>query len=452
MSNVVVERGQSLWSIARSQLPGGSSDATIQQAVRDIAKANGLAPDARLKPHQTLVIPDAYTGVSASNTVAESLPRLSTAGSSANVLTARLGATAKPLVSFKAIFSDTVRKDLGAVDLPAIAGTPVLGQRQRYEGLRSSIGEASLNTVDARLGTLSREQFDAVHAQLGGRSGVTYDAGRDYRVVDFLPPALQALLHKDLEIPEPVEIMGTKKLVQNLIEQGGMLIGDDPEGANLDVNLTMNCHATAWEAARAYQGTSGSVAVFYGEMITMDGLCQDPKLFDKVGEVDAAHIKDLTRLDLKPGDLVQFHEVSDWARMTMLLHTAVYVGGGLFFEKPNTEGPEKADPARYIQQDETPFRLATLDDMVAPLSDAVEGKFRVEVLRPRVSLEDPGIAFASSVAEPVTQWAGKKGRQLGVELVSEFEQGMGGGIRAEHVSALVRVPVVTQDDGTAVLG
>ncbi len=85
--------------------------------------------------------------------------------------------------------------------------------------------------------------------------------------------------------------------------------------------------------------------------------------------------------------------------------------------------------------------------MAAPISAAVEGKYRMVVLRPQQPLEEPAKAFASSLKEPLEAWAKKKGRALGVELVMELEQGMGGGVRAAHAAALVRVPLQTSADG-----
>jgi hypothetical protein len=125
----------------------------------------------------------------------------------------------------------------------------------------------------------------------------------------------------------------------------------------------------------------------------------------------------------------------------------VYVGGGLFFEKPNTEGMQDADPEKYIDQEETPYRLATLDNMVKPISSAVEGKFRVEVLRPKVTLAPGREAFETGLEADYTKLAAKKGTTLGVDLVSEYEQGMGGNIRADYASAAVTVPLSIGGDG-----
>ncbi len=438
--NVQVKAGQSLWSIAKQQLPRGAGDATIQQAVADIAKANGLAPGATLRVGQSLTIPDRFAGAVASDpTVGGAVGRLSNPNRTNAVLLQTANTTA-PWVNLKAVFVPTRSTPEQPVTLPAVAGVPVEAQRVRLEGVKSSLGASATQAVEARLGKLTQAQFDAVKTELGGRSNVGFDPQRSYVLQDFLPPALQALLHQDLEVGEPVTLKGTKGKGED------MAVDKDRQ-----ISLTMNCHATAWEAVRAYQGEHKEVAIFYGEMIAMDGHTTDANKFAPVAELTAAELSKLGTLPLQPGDVVQFHEVSEWARMTMLLHSAVYVGGGLFFEKPNTEGAGKDDPANYVKQDETPFRLATPELMAAPLSDAVEGKFRMVVLRPKEKLEDPAQAFASSWQKELSTMAAKKGRTLGVEVVSEIEQGMGGNIRAEHPSALVRVGLVNTATGNSAL-
>ncbi|MEW5850120.1 MAG: LysM peptidoglycan-binding domain-containing protein [Myxococcota bacterium] len=438
---ITVARGQSLWSIAKDRLPPGATDAQVAAAVGQVARANGLSADARLQVGQKLVVPDAFAGVLTSNpTTADAMARLGS-GNRVNATLFRAGQSAAPLIPLKAQFNPTQRVPVGEVALPDIAGVNVAARQEQFQGVKSFVHPSAFLTVDARLGKLTQSQFDDVKKAFGGCSTVKFDPQREYTAVDFLPPKLQALVNQDLETMEPVTLKGTAHI--------GADMSPDPQ--DRQVGLTMNCHATAWEAARAYQGHAQDVSVFYGEMITMDALTHDEQKFQVVAQLEASQVGELTKLDLRPGDIIQFHEVSDWARMTMLLHSAVYAGGGLFFEKPNTEGPEKADPARYVTQEETPFRLATAESMVQPVSNVVEGKFRVEVLRAKGPLEEPREAFRFSLAGDFATWAEKKGRKLGVELVAELEQGMGGNIRAEHASALVTVPLRTHADGTSSL-
>jgi hypothetical protein len=444
-SQLSVQSGQSLWSIAKTfakEANPAANDADIKKLANAIAAANGLSSEAQLKTGQTLTLPDvALRGVSA-----DALQRLSTRPSAqVGALHTRLGATAKPLIDFKAVFVDNPQKPKGEVKLPDVAAVPLKGEAREIQSMKTFVGEAALLTTHASFGKLTQSQFDAVHKELGGKSSVKFDANRNYSVVDFLPPALQALANKDLEVPDLLTLKGTKKIAS---EEHYF-----PRDNDHQVGLTMNCHATAYEGMRAYQGANANqVAVFYGEMITMDGIVQDAAKFQTthvLAKGDAAKIKEL---DLKPGDLVQFYREAEMASAsTDLMHSAIYVGGGLFFEKPNTEGPEKEDRANYVSQEETPFRIATAEHMLKPVHDSCDGLFRIEVRRPTAPLDDPHTAFGSSYQKDFEKNAEKKGRTLGAELVTEFEQGMGGNIRGEGVSALVRVKLTTGDDGVAKL-
>lgn len=438
MSKVVVTPGQGLWHVAAAALPAGSSAAEVQATARAIAKANHLAADAGLAVGQTLEIPDSLvrTSTPGAGTSVAALANKPAARHPALRLRTQPTKTKPPLLQLAPRFSSPPRTAVGPVSLPAVAGVPLTGQLERFEGVKTWIDASAHVTTEATLGKLDALQFQAVHAALGGKSQVGFDPTRSYTLTDFLPPTLQALVNVDLEIPAPQDIKGAKNI--------GELMS---KGQDKTIGLTSNCHGTAWEAMRAYQGAPASVGVYYGEMVTMDGLTHDEARFTKVAELSAAEVGQLATLDLKPGDLVQLHDTNEWVRMTMLLHSAVYVGGGLFFEKPNTEGAEVPVPEKYIEQEETPYRLATLDNMVKPVATAVEGKFRVEVLRPTAPLEPGHEAFATGLEADYAKLAKKKGTTLGLELVHEFEQGMGGNIRADYASAAVTVPVSIGPDG-----
>ena len=436
---MTVQRGQSLSSIAKSRLPAGASEAQIRSAANQIADANGLAHDAQLQIGQKIEVPNEFVGsVARDQTTSDAVARLSRPSNPAQSgLQARL--PKRPLLDFSIQFAPTKREAVGTVALPDIAGVPVKATVEKFLGMQTMLGEEALKTLDARFGKLSQSQFDAVHKEFGGRSQVKFDAAREYTAIDFLPPMLQALVNKDLEIPASIKLKGTKNIGE---------INMDPSDHSID--LTMNCHATAWEAARAFQGVSDKVSIFYGEMITADALHDDTK-FKQLGVVENADRKRVLEMNLKPGDIVQFEEVADWQRMTMLVHTAVYVGGGMFFEKPNTEGPEKPDPANYVTQEETPYRLCTLDMMCAPLDAAFEGKFKLELYRPTAPIDEAAKVWESSLEGDFKKYAEKKGTTLGIELVSMLEQGMGGNIRGEHASGLVSIRLKQGDDGRGAL-
>jgi hypothetical protein len=446
-TQVTVRSGQSLWSIARDRFPNASA-AELHRTVVEIARTNAISPAAGLTIGQRLQLPDSFqsTNPRTDTTTADALPRLARTPDIGNTpLAVRLGAAAspsRPLLDLAPKLSAAPREDAGAIALPPIAGLPVSAQVQRFVGVASMLGSSALETLDVRFGRLTQAQFEDVKASFGGRSRVKFEPTRDYSAVDFLPPALQALVGQDLDRRDPVTLPGTAALGNG-----------DPRRGELSIGLAPNCHGTAWEAMRAFQGkATESVALGYGEMIRMHDLVAEDKAFEKLGVVPASRANDLLDLGLRPGDCVLFREVTDWARMTTLLHSAVYVGSGLFFEKPNTEGADVAQPERYRDHEETPFRLVTLDMMKAPIAGLVDDRFTIEARRPVAPLPLAAEAFGSPLEKDVQTYAAGRGATLDTRLVLELEQGAAGNIRAEHASALVEVALRDRADGTTVIG
>ncbi|MFZ9888324.1 MAG: LysM peptidoglycan-binding domain-containing protein [Myxococcota bacterium] len=445
-THVTVRSGQSLWSIARGRFPD-ASEAQLKRTVVEIAHANAISPSAGLIIGQRLELPDSFQGtVSWSDTTtADALPRLSRASGAANApLAVRLGAaesSSRPLLDLAPKLSAAPRQDVGAITLAPIAGLPVSARVQRFLGVASVLGNSALETLDVRFGRLTQAQFDELKASFGGRSRVKFDSTRDYSAVDFLPPALQALVGQDLDRRDPVTLPGTAAL------------GDgDPRRGDLRIGLSPNCHGTAWEAMRAYQGdATKSVALGYGDMIRMHDLVADDKAFETLGSVPAGRANDVFKLGMRPGDLVQFREVTNFQRITTLLHSAVYVGNGLFFEKPNTEGADVAQPEHYRDHEETPYRLVSLDMMKAPIAGLVSDKFTIEARRPTAPLPQAAKVFGSPFQKDVQTYASGRGATID-NLVVEFEQGAAGNIRTEHASALIELPLRDNADGTTVVG
>lgn len=336
---------------------------------------------------------------------------------------------AKPLVELQPTFRDCPLEKVRDLSLATVAGVPVKAELHSFQGAKNSfLHKDALTTVQVSFGKLSVQQFETLRSAFGNRSAVAFDGERSYSVIDFLPPVIQALVNKDIELPKSVTLKGSRCL--------HVLPFDEDKS----VSLSMNCHATAWEAVRSYQGHQADVSIFMGEMITMDDLMTSD-VFIHIDTLPADKVADLDKLDLRPGDVVQFHEKSDMVCMTSLLHSATYVGGGLYFEKPNTER----------DGEDSPFRLATQETMTMPVSDAVDGKFEVQVFRAQKDLKPAENAFQSSVASDVEKWVEKQGRSLGVYVVSELEQSMGGGIHGEYITGLVKIPLAIGDDGRAVL-
>ncbi|MBN9419190.1 MAG: hypothetical protein J0I12_27290 [Candidatus Eremiobacteraeota bacterium] len=320
-----------------------------------------------------------------------------------------------PLQSLKPAFRPVATAPGQDVFLPAVGGVPYQKVEIRtFQGMQNNfLDPSALTTVEATFGKLSADQFARLYQEFGGRSQVAYDANRSYSAVDFLPPALQALVNQDLQPPAPVQLPQSQNLE--------ML----PHEEDKTVDLTANCHATAYEAMAAYQGDT-HLEIFNGEMIMMDDLVHGDK-FQSLGDKPQ-----------KAGDLVQFYDTNEWKRYTMLLHSAVYVGGGLYFEKPNTE----------MEGEDSPYRLATWETLSKPVQTFSEGKFETQAFRPVVQLPQAAETFASGMQSELEQWSlSQTGQPLGASVCQSLEQSLGGGLRGEYATALAPQAILIDETG-----
>jgi hypothetical protein len=298
----------------------------------------------------------------------------------------------------------------------SIAGVPVRSATtSQFTGLTGA-KELMTRTVDVSFGKLSRPQFDALKAEFGNKSSVPFDANREYTAVDFLPPALQGLVNRDLDTGHNVSIPGTKKLAEHMMM-----------GELVEIGSTPNCHGTAWEMMRAYLGgASTHVQLAYG-----DAQLATDHYSDKFTTLASA--KPGEKLDtskLQPGDVVSFARHDKEFGDMELLHSAVYVGGGLYFEKPDTESD---------QYSETPYRLVTLDQVTAPIAEFLSEQPSVTARRPKAALAPPSEAFGSASDETgkLEALLNKRGETIGKQLTTELIVGMGGGIRGMAFNAIV---------------
>ncbi len=322
----------------------------------------------------------------------------------------------------------------GPATLPSssIAGVPVRSATELQFQDLTGANPLMARTLDVRFGTLTQPQFDALKREFGGLSQVKFDAGREYSAVDFLPPAMQALVNRDLDPGAPVKIPGSKALNSAMNEGTGRDRGE------LEIGSTPNCHGTAWEMMRAYQSPGAPhVHLLYGDAQLVGPEYEDATRFQSLGKAAPGETPAFLK-DLKPGDVVAFRQDEH-----TLLHSAVYAGGGLFFEKPNTESD---------QYEESPYRLVTYDQAVAPIAEFLDGSPSAEALRPKTTLPPGTEAFGTGEdAKKLEAWAAKKGLSVGKQLVREMEVGMGGGIRGLHFNAVETRRVEIGADGRGLI-
>jgi hypothetical protein len=336
--------------------------------------------------------------------------------------------SAKPFLNLKVTLRDLNSTAVETLPIDSVAGVPVSSAtRDAYVGVKNTFLEPSaLSTARLTFGSVSSSEFQDLRREFGGLSQVPYQADRSYEAVDFLPPAMQALLGRDLEIPDRASMPGTAQW--ELLPYGE---------EDKMVDLTANCHGTSWEAMQAYQGQD-DLDIFFGDAFRLDGLLEDTSKFERLPS--AASGNSLSTQDLRPGDLLAYYNPNSGS-LSNLLHTAVYAGGGLLFEKPDTEGQEDSD---------APYRLSTPEMAKKPIEAFLDGPVEIRAFRPSSPLPKPEDAFGAGLDDSVAEWQLTQGQPLGMPLLSQMEFGLGGGIRGQYVTTLVDQPVSIDHNGRGI--
>jgi len=326
----------------------------------------------------------------------------------------------EPFLHFEPKFRQVVLGHVGELPLKEIAHVPVVrASVLQMEGLKLSPGDAPPTTVDLQFGRITKKQFQTLQREFGSMSKVSYHENKSYSALDFLPPLLQHLVHLDIDFPEAVELPGSVGWAHRF--------RDRP----MEIGITMNCHATTYETVRAFQQDIKSARIFLGEMIVMDDLAHAKKKFQELHVLQPDKVLQLSTLNLRPGDMIHYYEENPdaGARYTNLIHSATYVGGGLFFEKLNTETPWT----------DCPFRLVTADMLTSSATKLVGCPISIQVFRPIEDLVAPEKCFVNGFEKELKRLEKKTGRPIGMHLVTEIEQSTGGGILDVHLSAMAMV-------------
>ncbi len=393
--------------------PSGTFDAATDRAAKAFQKAAGLLPaNGRVGPKTLAALR------------APSSPK---AGAAGFVAGAGRPPPRKPSFLPTPQLVPAPITEKAATDLPtSVAGVPV----QRGVALEYSNATASLVGPDAgtelHFGQLTRAQYDALKSEFGGRSAVPYDASRKYVASDFLPPALQALVNVDYDSGPTVQLENPASIHRALENEGR---------ETMSIGSTPNCHGTAWEAMRAMQGQAQT----HVELLYADGaaaLGQYRYVLDAVatGRSDAPQA---FLAQLKPGDVVSFQAPGDDEQ---LMHSSVYVGGGMFFEKQDTE--HDAGNSEY------PYRLVPFGRVLSPLDDT-QGPLLLSAHRPKGALPPGTTTYGpdASVVSAVDAWAAKRGKSVGRLFTTEADLGMGGRVLALALNAAAVVPLEAGADG-----
>ena len=203
--------------------------------------------------------------------------------------------------------------------------------------------------MSIRLGTLKADQFNKLKTYFKNQSAVSFDPTRIYKLEDFLPPAMQAMLNKS------INDMDFSSIVYPKNEDGDE---DNYFFFNYgyrDVSSMVNCIGTAFEMSRVIntQNGLGQYYLYSPGRIDASTILTDKKNIQKVTEKNLK-FGDLYYLGLPPS------EIGDYFG-EQVQHLAIFLTGNIYFEKRDSS-------------DKDPYRLVLLEDMQSRLKKALDGE------------------------------------------------------------------------------
>lgn len=153
--------------------------------------------------------------------------------------------------------------------------------------------------IQFRFGKLNRVQFDALKAAYAGdRSAVPYDADREYELIDFLLPKMQALIHTRF-----------------------------PSMQRKKDWVSSNCWGTAYDLLRYTR----DISVFYVDDSEIRPQFESPDHSTLIAEVERDIRNDAPAI-LDAQDKLQFGDLALLYFGWGLAHAAIYVDKGIYFE------------------------------------------------------------------------------------------------------------------------
>ncbi|WP_413290413.1 hypothetical protein [Bdellovibrio sp. HCB337] len=178
--------------------------------------------------------------------------------------------------------------------------------------------------LDVTVGQITEAQFQSLHSKFHTSPSIPYDSQRAYKLVDFLPIFIQKTNGRVLvphALPVAPELLKELKNQNKSTEKVSYVDG--------------NCHSVSWQWVNHLQGQGSTDALLTladGERLTL-GFKVDPK-------------------ELQPGDVLVVNGNGGFDQDGAVLHSAIYLGYGLVFEKGN---PGK----------EYPYRMSFLKDVMS---------------------------------------------------------------------------------------
>jgi len=242
-------------------------------------------------------------------------------------------------------------------------------------------GDELLNSKTYRLrivfGKISQSHYDLLMARYQGGKFVPYSATRDFEIVDFLPPKMQAFEGRWLR---------TSWVADTRIPRSML----DPRQSSVDhtpvpiAGLDMNCWAFAYEILRQHGKPVAEQDLTIGMFMNLSAadMFTPNGFFDAVKSLDTASVapkalsvsareKDLAYLDVL---------VLNFSSLLGPAHVAVRIDDNLYIEKTNAGNLD-------------PFRLNTYEGIITPFvpEGGVDVGARVTFLRRKPGTELPAL-------------------------------------------------------------
>lgn len=211
--------------------------------------------------------------------------------------------------------------------------------------------------LQVTFGKINEDKYNALMGLYGGAGYVPFEESRNYEIIDFLPPLLQAL--------ESNVFLYHQEEVSKINEGRTGAFGTDNAPVDSMVTTSVNCWGTVYEIARFKSFDKAKALVpeefmiFYTDRFQAEAVLKADTYSEKIGKtVSLAAGASLVDADKKvsgvdTGDvLIVTTEVKfDNGDIKKLIeHAAVYIDAGLYFEKTNAGERE-------------PYRLSLLQDV-----------------------------------------------------------------------------------------
>lgn len=199
--------------------------------------------------------------------------------------------------------------------------------------------EPNIYLLSVELGQLSFKQFTIIKNYFKNQASISYEQNKNYKLEDFLPPAMQALLNKSVT-------WINQSSIQPPTDEDGNSQNEFLREFNIGsgINSTVNCIGTAYEMARVIETQNGA------------GLYQlySPGRINVSSQIES-DVTPVTIQNLNFGDVLYVTNlIPNSEEGPQVQHMAVYLTKNIFFEKRDSIG---VDPYRLVFFEDIKNRL-----------------------------------------------------------------------------------------------